>query len=225
MQSEPLRLMQYPDERLIFFDIESGGFFNVAAGRVNITKPLIQVAAMAVDAEFEELESFEVKIAFDERHADKAALTRNRYDRELWEREAVAAGNAARKFAAFLRRHATVSKKSGTKRPFMLAQLVAHNAERFDGPLIHAWYESLRQFCPAAYSVFCTKQRAYWLFCENKSLTPPPDYELRTLCHYFGVSLKSCEAHNAINDVRALVEVYREMAKFAQSATTLKASA
>ena len=98
---------------------------------------------------------------------------------------------------------------SANGEPYRIAQLVAHNAERFDGPLIHAWFKMLGKFCPAAYSVFCTKQRAYWLFHEQKSLTPPADFKLSTLCEYFGVHLRNEDAHDALNDVRATVGLYR----------------
>ena len=48
-----------------------------------------------------------------------------------------------------------------------------------------------------------------WLFHEQKILTPPTDFRLRTLCEYFGVQLRDEDAHNALNDVRATVGLYR----------------
>ena len=60
--------------------------------------------------------------------------------------------------------------------------------------------------------VLCTKQRALWLFDEDKSLTPPADFKLGTLCEYFGVRLREdSDAHDAFYDVRATVELYRAM--------------
>ncbi len=59
--------------------------------------------------------------------------------------------------------------------------------------------------------VLCTKQRALWLFDEDKSLTPPANYKLGTLCEYFGVRLRQADAHDAFHDVRATVELYRAM--------------
>lgn len=197
------------DERLVFFDLESGGFFDVVAGEVKVTKPLIQIAAIALDRHYRECETFEVKVAFDERDADRASLAANHYDAEVWSTQAVLPHTAAKRFAAFLRRHATVDRLSKNGKPYSVAQLVAHNAERFDGPLIHAWFKLLREFCPAAYSVFCTKQRAFWLFHENKHLTPPVNYKLCTLCQYFDVPLSEEATHDALNDVRATVGLYR----------------
>ena len=199
------------DERLVFFDLESGGFFDIVAGQVKVTKPLIQIAAIAVDRHYRECETFEVKVWFNERDADRAALSTNHYDSDIWRRDGLPGEEAAEQFAQFLRRHATIDRMSKAGRAYCIAQLVAHNAERFDGPLIHAWFKMLNRFCPAAYSVFCTKQRAFWLFHECKSLTPPTNYKLGTLCEYFGVRLKQEEAHDALNDVRATVQLYRAM--------------
>lgn len=59
--------------------------------------------------------------------------------------------------------------------------------------------------------MLCTKQRALWLFDEDKSLTPPSDFKLGTLCQYFGVRLKEHEAHEAMADVKAMFGLYRAM--------------
>lgn len=206
------------DERLVFFDLETGGLFDVVAGDVKIIKPLIQIAAIAVDRYYRECETFEVKIRFDERDADKVALDANHYEAKTWARDALPADVAVKRFTAFLRRHATVDRVSKTGRPYRIAQLVAHNAERFDGPLIHAWFKLLGKFCPAAYSVFCTKQRAFWLCHEHKHLTPPENYKLITLCRHFDVPLSEADAHDALNDVRATVGLYRAM--LSQSSTS-----
>ena len=198
------------DERLVFFDLET-------AGLDPEQHPIIQIAAIAVDSELSELESFEIKVRFDEAEADPESLSANHYSKKVWEREAVPPLVAARRFSKFLRRHATFDMVSKKGEPFQIAQLVAHNGERFDGPFIHAWYRKLKLthpklFCPARYMVLCTKQRALWLFDEDKGLTPPASYKLGTLCEYFGVRLKPEEAHDALNDVRATVELYRAMA-------------
>lgn len=213
-----------PDERLVFFDIESGGLFDVVAGRVEVTKPLTQIAAVAIDATCREVGTLELKLRFNEEEADRAALEKNHYDRTVWQREAVSPAEGARRFADFLRKHATVDRIGKSGRRYQVAQLVAHNAERFDGPLIHAWFAMLDRFCPAAYSVFCTKQRAYWLFHEHKELTPPPDFKLSTLCAYFGVPFSRKQAHEALHDVRATVGLYRAMLD-AASADTSRRSA
>ncbi len=199
------------DERLVFFDLETGGLFDVVAGRVKLTKPITQIAAIAVDRYYNECETFEIKIRFDEQQAEPVALAANHYDRKTWQRDAFEPEEAAKRFANFLRRHATIDCISKAGRPYRIAQLVAHNAERFDGPLIHAWFKLLDQYCPAAYSVFCTKQKAFWLFHECQTMTPIANYKLITLCEYFGVQLRKEDAHDALNDVRAMAQLYRAM--------------
>jgi DNA polymerase III epsilon subunit-like protein len=190
------------EELLIFCDLETAG---LEPGR----HPIIQIAAVAVDSELCELESFEIKIRFADAEADPNSLSANHYSKELWKREAVEPAKAAKQFSRFLRRHATIDMLSRDGKAYRIAQLVAHNGERFDGPFLHAWYRKLGLFCPARYMVLCTKQRALWLFDEDKSLTPPTDYKLQTLCEFFGVHLPAEDAHDAFNDVRATVELYR----------------
>lgn len=51
-------------------------------------------------------------------------------------------------------------------------------------------------------------QRALWLFAsEDRSLSPPRDFKLGTLAEYYNVETKP--THQAMNDVRATIEVYR----------------
>jgi DNA polymerase III epsilon subunit-like protein len=96
---------------------------------------------------------------------------------------------------------------------FHVAQLASHNSQ-FDGPFLKAWFEQLDIFLPASYRVYCTLQRAYWLFHENPHLPLPDDYRLGTLCEYFGVPLNPHEAHDALADVRAAVGLYLAMRSF-----------
>ena len=198
------------EEKLVFFDLET-------AGVDPRQHPIIQIAAIAIDSSLCELETFELKIRFDEAEANPKSLSVNRYSKELWESEAVAAAAAAERFANFLRRHATVDMLSKNGKPYRLAQMVAHNGERFDGPFLEAWYSKLGLFCPARKMVLCTKQRALWFFDEDKSLTPPANFQLQTLCEYFGVPLRAEDAHDAFNDVRATVELYRAMTSSTKS--------
>ena len=192
------------DETNIYFDLETGGLDQDR-------HPVIQIAAVAVDALLRELETFEIKVCFNEAEANPATLQKNHYCRQLWKRRGVEPLEAAQCFAAFLRRHATVDMFSKDGRRYQVAQLVAHNGDCFDGPFLHAWYQRLGVFCPARYMVLCTKQRALWLFDEDKSLTPPANYKLGTLCEYFGVRLRDSDAHDAFHDVRATVQLYRAM--------------
>lgn len=191
------------EEVIVFIDIETGG--------LEFTRPIIQIAAIAIDGNFQERESIEMKIAFDFKKADPDSLPFSKFNPKTWKREAIPPVAAAHKMAAFLRRHATFEMFSREGRSYRLAQLAGHNAERFDGPFIHAWYRRQQVFCPARYMTLCTKQKALWLFEEDKSLTPAADFRLGTLCQYFNVRLRKEDAHDALVDVRATVELYRAM--------------
>lgn len=189
-----------PDERLIFVDLETAG--------LESWRPIIQIAAIAVDCKLQELERFEAKLKFNRKFADPKSLRKASYSPERWKEEAQSSIDVMHQFSELLRRHSTVDQVSSKGMPFSVAQLVAHNGA-FDGAFLSAWYDRFGEFLPASPRVFCTLQRALWLFQEDKSLTPPPDYALRTLCHYFGVPLKTSEAHEALNDVQATVGLYR----------------
>jgi DNA polymerase III alpha subunit (gram-positive type) len=196
-----------PDERLVFADIETGG--------LETWRPIIQIAAVAVSSEGRELESYEAKLRFDEEIADQKTLRGSRYSRDRWEHDAQPACVVAESFAQLLMRHATVDQSAIDGRVFQVAQLVAHNAA-FDGAFLKAWYERMHLFLPASPRVLCTVQRAMWRFHEDKSLTPPRDYKLGTLCEYFGIPLPAHKAHDALNDVRATVALYRALNEVAQ---------
>lgn len=199
-----------PDERLVFVDLETGGSQS--------WRPIIQIAAIAVSSEGHELETYEAKLRFDESKADPKTLRGSRYSRERWFREAQSPSVVAESFAQLLMRHATVDQTAATGRVFQVAQMVAHNAS-FDGEFLKAWFSRMLLFLPASPRVLCTVQRAMWAFHENKSLTPPEDYKLKTLCDYFSIPFPKSQAHDALNDVRATVALYREMNEGAAIAT------
>ena len=185
---------------MVFVDIETGG--------LETSRPIIQIGAIAVDRELCEAERFEIKIQFDESKACPHALRRIHYRRAEWRRTAIPARRAALLFSRFLRRHATVEVHGRRLSAFRVAQLAAHNAE-FDGAFLRTWYGRLGLFLPASYRVLCTLQRTYWYFHENPQLCPPDDYRLLTLCNYFGIPLRTDQAHEALNDAQASVDLYR----------------
>ena len=199
-----------PNERTVFCDIEVAG--------LGVGCPIIQIAAVAVDARLRELETFEVKIRFQvDGRSRKSAVVRC-FEPTVWKRLARQPRDAARQFAEFLRRHATIDRVSARPgRPYRVAQLAAHNAD-FDGPRLRHWFRRQNQYFPASRRVLCTLQRALWLFHEETTLTPPADYRLPTLCEYFGVPLGRDQQHDALADVRATVALYRAMTKAVSSA-------
>ena len=195
------------DERLVFVDIEAFG--------PDDNKLIIQIAACALDSSLRELEFFEQKILPDKSLAWAIARSKRKPPR-TWLQEGVDELTAANRFTRFLSRHATVDMISDDGNLFSLAQLAAYNAPRLDAPLLQAWYRRLGLMNVARYQMFCVMQRAFWLFREDESLTPLANYQLATVCEYFGIRLRPDEAHDAANDVRATVGLYRAMQQLAQ---------
>ena len=194
--------LDQPDERLVFFDLETGGG--------EIWRPIIQVAMIAVRADGDKLETYEAKLRIKESLADQRTLKGSRYCRQRWFREAQSPLAVANAIAKFLERHATIDQTAEDGRVFQVAQLVAHNAA-FDGEFLKAWFGRMRMFLPASPRVLCTVQRAMWAFHEHKHLTPPVDFKLKTLCDYFHVPLSTDAAHDALNDAYATVGLYQSL--------------
>jgi DNA polymerase III epsilon subunit-like protein len=196
------------EEKLVFVDIETGG-------RDPKRHPIIQLAAIAVDGQsLRSLEAIEIKVRFEERRANKHSLRKNSFSRQVWRDEALPERDAAELFVEFLRKHATSPALARDGSAYRLAQLVAHNAA-FDGPFLNAWFERLEIYLPAKLPAYCTLQRALWHFFERPGASRPPDFKLGTLCKYFGV--RQFDAHDALGDVRATVELYRALLLAASS--------
>lgn len=188
--------------RLVFVDIETGGLDPAR-------HPIIQIAAIAVDAGLNELDSFECKIKFSEEDCEPEAIKANSYDAEIWKEKAVYPRRAFDELAEFLRRYSDVELVSQrTHKPYKVAQLVGHNAASFDGPFIQNGYRTHGLFLPAAFTVLDTLQRALWHFHERPECRPE-NFKLATLCKHFGVPLDN--AHDALADVRATVGLYRAL--------------
>jgi DNA polymerase III epsilon subunit-like protein len=198
------------EQRLIFVDLETGG-------PDPKRHPIIQIAAIAVDGEsLASLEAIELKLRVDERRATKYALRKNLYSRKLWQEKAWPEEEAARRFADFLKRHATHSEISRNGSEYYLAHLVAHNAE-FDVAFLNSWYDRLKMYFPARRQALCTLQRCLWYFFENPS-GAPPNFRLDTLCRHFGVTFAAADAHDALGDVRATVALYKALVARAAAA-------
>ncbi len=175
---------------LVFFDFETGG--------IEPSKPEIQLAGLAVDSEFKEIDHFESKIAFDESLADPEALKINHYTPEAW-KDAPTSRDVVRRFADFADKYKSVemiSKRTG--RPYNVARLAGHNAATFDAPRLRRMFEAVGCFAPFHPIPLDTLQLALWKlqFMEKK----PKNFQLSTLCEFFGISCDG--AHDALADVR-----------------------
>src|SRR5437762_11795128 len=106
--------------RTVFVDIETGG--------LEIGAAVIQIAAVAVDAQLEELEAKEWKLQFVEQKADPVALRINHYSAERWASEAKPEADVVAALCDMFCRYADVrmvSKRS--HRPYHVARLGGHN--------------------------------------------------------------------------------------------------
>jgi len=184
----------------VFFDLETGGLL--------ATSPDIQLAAVAVDDQWNELGTFEKKIQFDESQADPEALKLNHYDPEVWKRDGVAEIIAVASFSRFLESYKSIeliSKRTG--RPYSVARLAGHNAAAFDGPRIQAMFSRHGQFLGAHPQVMCSLQRALWYARETG--TNFKSLKLSELCKHFGIELQ--DAHDALADVRGSIAIAKAM--------------
>ena len=164
--------------RLVFVDLETGG---LEPGK----HPITQVACVAVDPSLKELASFERKVVFNEADCDPESLAVSRYNREQWQREAVAAPKACAELSAFFKRFADVRMVSQrTGNPYFVAQMAGYNAATFDGPFLQCFYRQQDAFLPAAFRVLDVLQRVLWHFHERPQLAPPSDFKLGTICQH-----------------------------------------
>ena len=192
-------------ETSVCFDLETGG--------LELKHPDIQIAAIAVDGEYNELATFERKIQFNEADATPIALGINHYNSETWRHEALPLKTVCEDFAKFLRPYCWMEKRSKAGRPYFVARLFGHNAATFDGPRIKARFTETGLFLPADMHVRCTLQRALWWFDERGLNTDGIRLgsSLTTLCEYFKIPV--VDAHDALGDVRMTIALARALTK------------
>lgn len=187
--------------RTVYFDLETAG--------LEETRPIIQLAAVAVDeSTWQELAAFEAKLTFDAAAADPEALRINHYDPALWAEVGMSPARAAAKFSDFIRPYRDlemISKRTG--QPYTVARLAGHNASTFDGPRLRRLFEQQGLFLGADPRVRCTLQRATWWFDERGM--KPPSYKLEALCRYFEIQIE--QTHDALADVRLTVQLARAL--------------
>lgn len=191
------------DERIVFFDLETGGLDP-------LRHPIIQIALLAVDGAWREVEAVEMKIHFYRAAADVEALKVNGWDPEVWKREAKASAAVQEMTARFFRRHATMEKTSARGMRYEVARLAGHNVERFDCPFLVQWFKAAGAFCPAAcFEPLDTVSLSRW--ASFVAPTQPKDHKLGSLCEWLGI--EHADAHDALGDVRATVQVARALSE------------
>ena len=196
--------------RAVYFDLETGG--------LDARHPDIQLAAIAIDeaseARWAELETFEMKLAFDPVTADPKALEINHWTAEAWA-QAEAPIRVVSRFTDFLDRHMSHEMINKFGRRYPVAKLIGHNAATFDGPRLQTLFKRHGRFLPADPRVRCTCQRALWWFDEHPDAPRPDNYKLATLCRYFGIEV--AETHEALADVRLTIALARALSQEVKS--------
>lgn len=190
----------------VFFDTETGGLED--------RHPTIQIAAIAVNAAWEEIGIYERKLRFDIATADPEALQMNSYNEAEWAREAIPPKTAYADFGAFMSEHASVemtSKRTG--RPYRVCRLAGHNAARFDAPRLQDAFKAHGLFLPASYHVLDTIQLAMW--CLHLSMAEVEGLKLGDLCKRLGIPVEG--AHDALADCRMAIAVARRLSKAVKS--------
>jgi len=180
---------------IVFFDLETGG--------LELTHPIIELAMVATDMQYQTVSELHMRLKFDESKADEQALEINHYDKKLWDETAVSVLTAVQRIDGFLAGYRSVqmiSRRTGN--PYTVARLAAHNAT-FDGPRIFRIYEQLGKFLAADRRVLDTLQMALWYCLKHKQA--PENYKLGTLCQFFG--LETGESHTALDDCKAAVRL------------------
>ncbi|HEY9792293.1 MAG TPA: 3'-5' exonuclease [Candidatus Obscuribacterales bacterium] len=180
----------------VYFDYETGG--------TQAHHPNTQLAAIAVDENYQEVGSFNELIQFDEALADPAALAMNHYDAAVWKERAIPEFEVVQKLAKFLNRYKSVtmrSKKGGT---YKVARLSGYKAESFDGPRLKRAFGD--EFLPAHPIILDVFQLVQW-YCEFFPENLPPSTKLSDMCQFFGIPVDN--AHDALSDVRMTAQLER----------------
>lgn len=180
----------------VVVDFETGG--------VEPHHPSIQLAAIAVDASWNEVASFDRRITFSEADCDPKALELNHYDTERW-KDAVPPRVCAAQFSGWLRPYQSVRLVSQrTGRPYSVAQCAGYNTP-FDQPRLKALYGE--SFMPCGFLWRDVLQRALWHYDEHGGA--PENFKLSTVAAALGID--TAGAHDALTDVRLTAAVYRAL--------------
>lgn len=187
-------------EVIVWYDSETGGLLP--------QHPTTQLAAIAVDSDWRELETFEVKFQFDVDACEPEALKLNGYSPEKWA-NAVPEAAAWQQFQSMLNRHRCVELISRAGKPYSVARLAGHNIVGFDLPRTEAAFKRLGLFLPICFrTLLDTRYGAVWHF--ERLGVRPKDFKLTGLAEHFGIP--TAGAHDALADVRMTIELAKRLA-------------
>jgi len=185
---------------IVWMDTETGG--------LRPEHPTIQLAAIAVDSQWRELELFERKIAFDVAKADPEALAMNHFDPAAW-KDAPSERRVVEEFGAFLNRHRSVELVSQrTGKPYRVARVGGHNVVGYDLERTSAMFKRHGAFFPVDFrTVLDTRYGAVWFFEQQEK--QPANFKLTGIAEHFGIPIDG--AHEALADVRLSIEVAKRL--------------
>lgn len=189
--------------RFVVFDLETDDKFPATA-------QIIQIAAVAVDGEFNELDQFSRLVQFDVSKASKEALAINHYDEAAWKTHAKPVAQVLAEFCAWSRPFHDQARISKAGNGYKVGTLCGYNAAAFDGPIIKRECERLKIFLPFDLRVRDAMQIAMAV-CDFTNETPK-NFQLGTVAEHFGIPVEN--AHDALSDVRTTIGLMRRFREF-----------
>jgi len=179
---------------LIIFDLETSITAPIAV--LNKKPPIISIAALAIDFDFQPLEWFEKRIKFRMDRADKTILNLIYYSDEKWEK-AEHPLQVAKEFLLFLQKYMWLERTTkAIYKKYQSTIAVGHNIKHFDLPVLFNWYAALNELYPTAKlqlplgftPTLDTLQLAEIWSLKNADY--PPSYRLPHLCYHYGLEVK-----------------------------------
>lgn len=187
---------------VVIFDLETGGL------RVGV--PIIQIAAVAVDAsnQWTEVSSFERKLQFKVEDCDPEALKVNRFNASTWKKEAVPPIQALRDFQKYLEKYRSIELVSArTGRPYQVTRVGGYNV-KFDLDHIGEAFRGAGLFFPGQFSTALDVLQGVIWSVERGEMASTKDMKLTTVAAALGVTTTG-DAHDALVDVRLTAGVAR----------------
>lgn len=187
----------------VVFDLETDD-------KIPATTQIIQIAAVAVDGDYNELGQFSRLVKFDVTKASNEALSINHYDETTWKAHAKPVAVALAEFIAWSKPYHDQPRVSKAGNPYRVGTLCGYNAASFDGPIVKRECERLKLFLPFDLRVRDAMQVAMSV-CDFMGETPK-DFKLQTVAAHFGVEVEN--AHDALSDVRTTIGLMRRFREF-----------
>lgn len=189
---------------IVWIDLETGGTDKEI-------HQITQIAAVATGGppHFEgNAWPFERKIKLVEGHYTEEALKVQNYSPEVWERDAMDLIPALNEFIQWVKPycHQRISKRTG--RPYDVAHMAGYNIS-FDGDFLRASCDRNKLWMPLTNwtgGQFDVLHAVKWHLMKQKVY--PETFTLEAMCETFGIKL---DAHDAMNDVLATVELARKV--------------